>query len=766
MKLLFDENLSPKLPGLVADLFPGSSQIDLVGLRGASDRVVWEYARAEGFVLVSKDQSFRERSLQDTASPRVVWLNVGSAGTSRILRLLRDRYADIERLAAATDQPSPDFSLDAQGASGQAASSAINLPSTSLYPKYFGLKEPSFSIAPDPHYLFLSEQHKEALAHLLYGAGESGGFVLLTGEVGTGKTTVCRAFLEQLPEGVEVALILNPAVTANELLLNLCDEFRIAVPEGERSVKSLIDRLNTYLLDAHGKGRRPVLIIDEAQNLRPKVLEQVRLLTNLETSKHKLLQIFLIGQPELRRMLERDALRQINQRITARFHLRPLTPEETGDYIRHRVAVAGVDRPLFSAAAIRRIYRYSGGVPRLVNILCDRALLGACVTRSSQVTPAIVRTAAREVQGERIEPRPRPTVRPGFAIAAAFTLALVAGWLGYARLPDDAHRWLADLLPVDREPSAQLSPPLDVADSASKPTSDASPPAQPQPDHTQSAQAAGQPSAQTEPNPEQASSPEAEPEGALAELPPSDTPALAGLAQATPAALPSIDLARFAPGAAAETIDRLAMSESDALRLLLLRWGIEVEALPSDDPCGRLVSFGLKCVAGGGGLGELRRFDRPALLQVPGPTTAPHFIVLSALDDAFATLDLPSGSERAPLAGLEGSLTGDYITLWQLPPSQSELLGFGTSGEDVVWLRRLLAQVPASGLPASDSTYYDRNLVRAVRAFQASRGLVADGIVGPQTLIQIHNALDLPDVPRLSLPSDVSGASGGESVQP
>ncbi|MFZ0789263.1 MAG: AAA family ATPase, partial [Chromatiaceae bacterium] len=268
-----------------------------------------------------------------------------------------------------------------------------------MYPKYFGLKEPSFSIAPDPHYLFLSEQHKEALAHLLYGAGESGGFVLLTGEVGTGKTTVCRAFLEQLPEGVEVALIVNPAMTANELLLNICDEFRIPVPEGERSVKLLVDRLNRFLLEAHANGRRPMLLIDEAQNLRPKVMEQVRLLTNLETTKHKLLQIFLVGQPELRRMLEREGLRQINQRITARFHLRPLRPAETADYIRHRVAVAGVDRPLFTAAAVRRIHQVSGGVPRVVNILCDRALLGACVSRSNQVTPAIVAKAAREVQG-------------------------------------------------------------------------------------------------------------------------------------------------------------------------------------------------------------------------------------------------------------------------------------------------------------------------------------------------------------------------------
>ncbi|MCF7985287.1 MAG: AAA family ATPase, partial [Thiohalocapsa sp.] len=254
-----------------------------------------------------------------------------------------------------------------------------------MYPRYFGLKEASFSITPDPHYLFLSEQHREALAHLLYGAGDGGGFVLLTGEVGTGKTTVCRAFLEQLPSDVDVALVLNPAMTATELLHAICDEFRLDVPAAEQSVKALVDRLNGYLLDVHARGRRPVLIIDEAQNLRPKVMEQIRLLTNLETTKHKLLQIFLIGQPELRQMLASPDLRQLNQRITARFHLRPLGVRETAAYVDHRIAVAGVDRPLFTAAALREVHRRSGGVPRLINLLCDRALLGAAVSRQMQV---------------------------------------------------------------------------------------------------------------------------------------------------------------------------------------------------------------------------------------------------------------------------------------------------------------------------------------------------------------------------------------------
>ena len=210
-----------------------------------------------------------------------------------------------------------------------------------MYPAYFGLSEAPFSITPDPHYLFLSKRHQEALAHLLYGAGENGGFLQLTGEVGTGKTTVCRAFLEQLPDRVDVALILNPALTVPELLHTICDEFGIPIPIGETSTKRMVDRLNQYLLHAHAQGRRPLLMIDEAQNLSAEVLEQIRLLTNLETPKHKLLQIFLVGQPELRELLERKGLRQVAQRITARYHLLPLNGKETRSYIQHRLAVAG-----------------------------------------------------------------------------------------------------------------------------------------------------------------------------------------------------------------------------------------------------------------------------------------------------------------------------------------------------------------------------------------------------------------------------------------
>ena len=328
-----------------------------------------------------------------------------------------------------------------------------------MYTNYFGLKEASFSITPDPQYLFLGEQHREALAHLLYGAGESGGFVLLTGEVGTGKTTVCRAFLEQLPEGVDVALILNPAMTVTELLRAACDELRIEVPETERTVKCLVDRLNDYLLKAHAEGRRAVLLIDEAQDLKPKVLEQVRLLTNLETTKHKLLQVFLVGQPELRTLLQREGLRQLDQRITARYHLRPFDARETAEYVRHRLAVAGVERQLFTRAAMRRVHRFSGGIPRLINILCDRSLLGACVSRSPMVTGTIVDKAAREIRDPTGARRHAGTGRIA-AAAAALLLAVAAGWTtgfwlaeapfdrGAPYFPAFLARWLPERPPI------------------------------------------------------------------------------------------------------------------------------------------------------------------------------------------------------------------------------------------------------------------------------------------------------------------------------
>lgn len=277
-----------------------------------------------------------------------------------------------------------------------------------MYNQYFGLSESPFSIAPDPRYLFLSEKHREALAHLIYGVGDQGGFILLTGEVGTGKTTICRCLLQQIPKNADVAFIINPRQSVNQLLQSIFRELRIPLEKGATS-KDLIDQLNQYLLDAHARGRNTILIIDEAQNLTIDVLEQLRLLTNLETNEKKLLQLVLLGQPELNQILDKPELRQLAQRITARYHLSPLSKSEVVNYIGHRLSVAGCRAPLFTRAALRRIFRYSKGVPRLINLVCDRALLGAYANNAEQIDRRIVDKAADEVlPTPRIRSRWRP----------------------------------------------------------------------------------------------------------------------------------------------------------------------------------------------------------------------------------------------------------------------------------------------------------------------------------------------------------------------
>ncbi len=269
-----------------------------------------------------------------------------------------------------------------------------------MYTSFFGLNEEPFSITPNPRYLYMSERHTEALAHLIYGIKDSGGFVQLTGEVGTGKTTLIRSLLQRLPENADVALILNPQLSATEFLASILEELHVPQPENPDSLKALTDALNTFLLENHSKGRRTILIVDEAQNFAIDVLEQIRLLTNLETAKQKLLQITLIGQPELRTLLARNDLRQLAQRITGRYHLQPLSQADSEEYVRHRLRVAGTTNNIFPTNSCRELYRLSGGVPRIINVISDRAMLGAYTQDQQQVSVAMVRQAAGEVYGE------------------------------------------------------------------------------------------------------------------------------------------------------------------------------------------------------------------------------------------------------------------------------------------------------------------------------------------------------------------------------
>jgi general secretion pathway protein A len=349
-----------------------------------------------------------------------------------------------------------------------------------MYTSFFGLQEKPFAITPDPRYLYLSERHAEALAHLLYGINEAGGFIQLTGEVGTGKTTVIRSLLEQLPGHADVALILNPRITPAEFLLTICEELHVAVPEaGRGSTKTLMDVLGRHLLDTHASGRRVVLIVDEAQNLSTQTLEQVRLLTNLETATTKLLQIILIGQPELRELLDQPELRQLAQRITGRYHLNPLSQEESAGYVKHRMRIAGATAEVFTPSALREVHRLSGGIPRVINVICDRALLGAFTQEDHRAGGALVRQAASEVYGR---PVPAPWLKWATAAAVAAALALVAVGLWTYLMQRPAATADAGSPPVAEAEQEPVAPTAVAATTGTSPAAAAEPvPAAPAP---------------------------------------------------------------------------------------------------------------------------------------------------------------------------------------------------------------------------------------------------------------------------------------------
>jgi len=555
-----------------------------------------------------------------------------------------------------------------------------------MYAPFFGLKQAPFSIAPDPHYLFMSERHREALAHLLYGLDGGGGFVLLTGEIGAGKTTVCRCFLEQIPANCNVAYIFNPKLTVTELLQSICGEFHAPVPPGAQTVKDYVDPLNAFLLAQHAAGRNNVLIIDEAQNLSADVLEQLRLLTNLETAERKLLQVVLIGQPELRGMLARPELEQLAQRVIARFHLGALSEAETAQYIRHRLNVAGLTGALpFDAKALRLIHQLTRGVPRRINLLCDRALLGGYASGQAQVTRAIVRQAAAEVfDAQHAAPAPRRGTAP-VAVGLAVLAAAVAGaGLTWA---------LQQRSQADRAGTVSAAAVATAASAASSPASAAS-------SAPLAASAASQPASS-------ASSAEPAPE--------------------------HLQLADWAP------------QDSDAWQALAKAWGLPLP--PQVDPCTAAAQRGLQCYrTNSGSLSLIRLIDRPVLLTLQRPGQPPALAALVGLDGKHATMLVDGTPRRIALSELAGAWRGEFTTFWRAPPGYANRAD--NIGPLRAWLAGQLALVPgsaamaasgaASAAPSASPGWVE--LTRQLRAFQASQGLQPDGRIGPITLMQVNRA--------------------------
>jgi general secretion pathway protein A len=544
-----------------------------------------------------------------------------------------------------------------------------------MYTRFFGLEEAPFAITPDPRYLYLGHHHREALAHLLYGVGQGGGFVLLTGEVGTGKTTLCRSLTEQVPPEVDLALVLNPKLTVVELLAGVCDELRVPYPMGTASVKVLVDALYGHVLASHAAGRRTVLIIDEAQNLSADVLEQIRLLTNLETSREKLLQIVLIGQPELARLLEGPRLRQLAQRITARYHLPPLSAPETAAYVRHRIEVAGRrdpmrrHEPIFSDAAIGLVHRLSRGIPRLINVICDRALLGAYAHDREQVDAATIRQAASEVLGPRRRSRLlRASVWvPAVVLAAVAAVAVVVLWT-----PAPAGRLIGSPAPRPaRAPTASPAPPA------------ASP-----------ASVVGRPAATV--------------------IPPAPFPDLAALIE-DPA---------------------LAADRDAAVTRLATSWGVELSPA-GPGGCEGVRQAGLDCLPRTGTWTKLRRFNLPAVLELTAASGERRYAVVTRLGEEEATLALGGRSITVPRAVVDPYWDGAFVLVWRAPTLSTRILAPGMRGKDVEWLRRRLGELDGAAPARGVRDVYDDDVRERVVLFQRSRSLVPDGIAGEETLAHL-----------------------------
>ncbi len=599
-----------------------------------------------------------------------------------------------------------------------------------MYEKFFGLSDLPFSIAPNPRYLYMSQHHNEALAHLLYGVKQDGGFILLTGEVGTGKTTVCRCFLEKLPENCHVAVILNPKLTIDELLETLCDELGIAYVQDSISVKGYLDVLNQFLLKAHAKHTKVLLIIDEAQNLSIDVLEQIRLLTNLETDQRKLLQIVLIGQPELRALFEQKVLRQLAQRITARYHLPHLSLPETDAYIRHRLDVAGCSYELFPTSVVRIIFKLTDGIPRLINVMCDRALLGAYVSGQRYVDKNIMRQAARELMTHKrffsteFWKHYHWQLKLKVTLALLFfVVALLAGIVQAVKYGQS----ISNLAPASPRPTALASIVAGHAKPLAKEPSIVGLPVKPGDRKLKQVD----------------QYPVAELERQLALMEKKSPPVMQALS------LDSLWQANWP----------LTADFASALHFLYMQWGGVPNVSDLNlESCQRPDNSRLQCLQqDGASISDIQQLPLPFMLTLTKPgTNAPFYGVVTDFTDSELTLEInPVATKRSGLSSsdlkgihlgfkeLSRYWQGQYTLVWQVPPGYYGPIVPGTIGPGVKWLSQQLGELYNDPQLKNGASIFNEVLLKNVKKFQAQVGLKPDGIVGPTTLVQLYRALKL-----------------------
>lgn len=657
-----------------------------------------------------------------------------------------------------------------------------------MYCDFYGFREKPFSITPDPKFLFLGATHKEAFAHLVYGIRERGGFITITGEIGTGKTTLCRALLSHLDRDTLVAFILNPTLSAIELLKSINEDF--GIPSTGQTRKDLIDELNRFLLEKRREGKNTVLIIDEAQNLAPEVLEHIRLLSNLETDTEKLLQIILIGQPEFRSILAKPALQQLNQRVTVRYHLQPLSREETAAYIRHRLSVASADEKVrFSPKALKRIYTYSGGIPRLINVLCDRCLLAGYSLGRREIDASMVKRAHREVAGTWNPWNAAAWMRalrkgllPGLLLAVLVVLFAYGLHLLVSRSPGTSS-WPAG---SPRARSLVHGRPQEGAQrKGTEPRSVGSREVR----ETDSAGSAGVKTApilpvsggenQTEQHspaeaPETQSAPAAGLESASVPVPRAPEVSTAGR-------LPSGHALSVVPTEKdfVDSLARRSLLETRRLSLagVLEKWGLLAASDTASDRSlsldlfGAAQTFGLQCARFRGNLNRIRVLNVPVILEMAvGENPPKRYLALTGLDGARAEIwpGLDNGAREVPVDVIEKHWYGTaYLFLKNVFEGQTYLQE-GTQGNQVLWLQNALRDLGYRS--KRPSGIFDADTALALMAFQADHLLDEDGILGPQSLVLLCRALKVPGMPVLSgsafVPQEAPAAAGEEKLSP
>jgi general secretion pathway protein A len=578
----------------------------------------------------------------------------------------------------------------------------------SIYLNHFGLNSEPFSIVPDPGFLYPSNHHRQAVAHLKYGLDREGGFILLSGEVGTGKTTLTRTILKRLPAHVRVAYVLNSKLQVTDVLASICHELSIDIPKTAdlSFAKTCIDALNQNLIEAHAEGKKTLVVIEEAQNLSAEVLETLRLLSNLETTTHKLLHILLVGQPELLEILAQKEQRQLNQRVVSRFHLLPLEQIELTNYVNHRLHCAGASRDIFDNAAMAALFRLTKGVPRLINLICHHSLLAAYATGKKTVAASLVKQAAKEILGE------QPAVAKT-SIRWAWVGLIVLATLSVGVFLDSYKLRNDNVL-------SQI-------------------PNQPPDSQTVIAQDSRQQQLSAQENPS---------------LEDNLPVAVAEIAQ------PSLELtASQSPVAVVETAQpsvELTATQSplaNPFAALFALWSVDTEALLSEEEVAAQAAYhGLQVEKlSTANWGSIRTIDRPGIVWLEDTAGVLKTYLLDHVNDNYLSLVGMSGPQTMEIEVFLQAWNGVFLYLWQPSPEIDSLRLDDKNSRALSWLQDRFQKADSSYQQIITGGRYNWAIREQVFLFQNRHGINADGVVGPQTIMKLNQLTD-PSIPRLINP--------------